>query len=102
MSPEPLNPRALADTAAYAEELKQANVDGDIGLAAGCGFARGRMVHSWQLEITARGLYARIVSSGEESDWDRGLVSEDSKKYWRRTAARVFDAAGFTVLTPPP
>lgn len=102
MTATPENPQALADTEAYAEELTQSDVTGEIVIAAGCGFARGRMVYAWQIEVAARGLYARIVSSGEETDWDRGLISEDSKKYWRRIAARAFWTAGFTVLTPPP
>lgn len=98
----PTDHQALADTAAYAQELKQAGIDEDVIDAAGYGFIRGRMVTAEQLEATARSIYAQIVSYGEETDWDGEMIPEHSKQYWRRIAALVLRAAGFTVVDPPP
>lgn len=87
MRPASENPQALADTAAYAQELKQAGIHDDIVDIAGYGFIRGRMVDTAQVRRSAYALSVLL-----------GWRTEECVDH----AQRAFRAAGFTVLDPPP
>lgn len=89
MTPTPENHHALADTAAYARELKEAGIDDDVVDVAGYGFIRGRMVDGKNLFMGARALQR-----------EPGIDLNSQECMFAVTV--VFRAAGFTVLDPPP